>query len=61
MSDTQRKGHQVWKQRHAGVRTKELLADGEQRGIENPLHAGKIDLGVLSIGMVAVCQQRRHG
>jgi hypothetical protein len=43
------------------MRTKEFLAEREQRRVQNLLYTWKIDLGVLSKGMVAVREQRRSG
>lgn len=38
---------------------KKLGINREQTGIQNLKNAGKIDLGVLSVGMVAMNQKRR--
>ena len=54
VSDPHRSGHQVWEQRHAGMRLEEFLAGREQRVVQKVLDAGQINLGIFGIRMVAV-------
>ena len=52
--DANRGGHQVWEQRHAGMRLEEFLANREQRVVQKVFDAGQINLGIFGIWMVAV-------
>ena len=54
VTDPNRSGHQVWEQRHAGVRLEEFLAHREQGVVQKAFDAGQIDLGIFGIRMVAV-------
>ena len=54
VSDPNRGGHQVWEQRHAGMRLEEFLARRKQRVVQKAFDAGQIDFGIFGIRMVAV-------
>ena len=59
MRGPNRKGNQIRIQGVTGMFAKELRVRRKQTGIQNLQNAGKVDLRVFRIGMIAMNQQCR--
>ena len=61
MCDPNRRSDQVWVKRVFGMLAKEFGVYRKQIRIQDLLHAGKVNLRVFGIGMIAVDQNGRGG